>query len=196
MVTSTFQEYQVISRSQWDSLDLLVPDSFARNSMGTFQFEENEAHNVSAVIYLPRRNAAIAANPPDEFDAEPEQPISNPALMGAEILVVDDEVEVAVAMQRMLEKLGFRSRIAIGAREAVQAITEKLPALVLSDVAMRGPNGITLAREMKSRYPDLPFVLISGDQRLNQGDTEFPLLPKPLTPQKLSAALFQALSKE
>ena len=79
------------------------------------------------------------------------------------ILVVDDEVEVALAVQSMVEKFGYRSRIAIGAEEALFTLSEKQPSLVLSDISMRGIDGVALARAIQTEWPDLPVVLISGN---------------------------------
>jgi DNA-binding NtrC family response regulator len=67
--------------------------------------------------------------------------------------------------------------------------------IVLSDVVMPGDmDGLGLARELRRRHPALPVVLISGYSSALQAAQEFTVLHKPCTPEKLTAALADALA--
>lgn len=182
---------------QWSRTDLLQVRTFAENSSGVLQFEEVTDNDFITTLYLPEVDVAVLSDkglPVDEFrNLSDTMPLNNKATAGSEILVVDDEVEVAIALQSVLEKIGYKSRIAIGAKEAATAIADKRPSMVLSDIAMRGQSGIDLARDIRSYYPNLPIVLITGDRRLVQDDVEFPLLSKPISTQKLAIEIHRNL---
>jgi len=108
----------------------------------------------------------------------------------AEVLVVDDEVEVALALQSMLQERGYAVRTAIGANEALEALEQRRPQLVLTDVSMPGSmGGVELARAIRSSDPTLPVVLITGNPVVVAAPAEFPLLQKPITSRELHVAL-------
>jgi DNA-binding NtrC family response regulator len=113
----------------------------------------------------------------------------------AEVLVVDDEVEVALAMQSMLQERGYAVRTAIGVDEALEALRARRPNLVLTDVTMPGRvDGVALAREIRKSDPGLPVVLITGNPVVVASSSEFPLLQKPITSRDLHTALQRYLT--
>ncbi|WP_035459393.1 response regulator [Microvirga flocculans] len=144
------------------------------------------------VLYLPRAAAAawLPSGVPREEDL-PEEGVPN----HTEILVVDDELEVALALQSTLEEFGYVASIATDAAQAVKLLNARRPALVLADVAMPGTmNGVMLAREVRQTHPNLPVVLITGNPLVSGEDSEFPLLHKPILSRDLHAAIQRHLS--
>jgi len=61
-----------------------------------------------------------------------------------------------------LQKAGYEVITANSAKEALQALVGHSVDLVLSDYLMPGTTGTELAREVKSAYPRLPVVIVSG----------------------------------
>jgi DNA-binding NtrC family response regulator len=107
-----------------------------------------------------------------------------------EILVVDDEVEVALALQAMLEETGYVTRVATNAKQAMKSLQARRPALVLTDVSMPGTmNGLMLAREIRQIFPGLPVLLITGNPAVTEAEGEYPLLHKPIVSRDLHAAI-------
>jgi DNA-binding NtrC family response regulator len=107
-----------------------------------------------------------------------------------EILVVDDEVEVALALQAMLEETGYVTRVATNARQAMKGLQARRPALVLTDVSMPGTmNGLMLAREIRQIFPGLPVMLITGNPAVAAAEEGYPLLQKPIVSRDLHAAI-------
>lgn len=91
--------------------------------------------------------------------------------MAATILVVDDDDPVRVMLARLLRTHGYAVLQAAHANDA-RAILETQPVdLVVSDIVMPGESGIDLRREMLERFPELPFLLISGYSA--EGPAEF-----------------------
>lgn len=78
------------------------------------------------------------------------------------ILCVDDEDNPLVLRKLVLEKAGYQVLMARSATEALQLLASRSVDLVLSDHLMPGITGGELGEEIKSRFPETPFILISG----------------------------------
>jgi CheY-like chemotaxis protein len=78
------------------------------------------------------------------------------------ILCVDDEPNSLILRKMVLEKAGYQVLTASSANQALEVLSSARIDLVLSDQLMPGRTGTELAREVKSRFPGLPVILISG----------------------------------
>jgi CheY-like chemotaxis protein len=80
------------------------------------------------------------------------------------VLVVDDSADVADVTSSLFEHLGYETIY----RDSAEAALELLESgtqidLVFSDIVMPGTiDGVGLAREIRSRYPNLPIALTTG----------------------------------
>jgi len=78
------------------------------------------------------------------------------------ILVVDDEAEIREGLELLLTSEGYHVSLA-GTGEAGLARLEEHPFdLVLLDVSLPDRNGIELLRDIRTRDPQLPVVLITA----------------------------------
>jgi CheY-like chemotaxis protein len=116
-----------------------------------------------------------------------------PAAHRGDVLLVEDDREVAALAREMLGELGFSvihvstSVAALGALANARAIEA-----VFSDIMMPGGiNGLDLAREIRKRHPRLPIVLATGyaESAASLKDGEFRVLLKPYTLEALADAL-------
>jgi two-component system, NtrC family, nitrogen regulation response regulator NtrX len=84
--------------------------------------------------------------------------------MPLEILIVDDERDIRELVSGVLEDEGYLCRTAGGSDEALAAIDERRPSLVLLDVWLKGSrlDGLELLDEIKARDADLPVIIFSG----------------------------------
>ena len=80
----------------------------------------------------------------------------------AVILCVDDEPNSLVLRQLVLQKAGYEVVTANSPVMALDVLASRTVDLVLSDQLMPGKTGTELTREIKSRWPSLPVILISG----------------------------------
>ncbi|WID96901.1 sigma-54 dependent transcriptional regulator [Bosea vestrisii] len=84
--------------------------------------------------------------------------------MSADILVVDDEVDIRELVAGLLEDEGYRTRKAGSADEALAAIAARRPNLVFLDIWLQGSrlDGLQVLQLVKESHPDLAVVMISG----------------------------------
>ncbi|HWH22189.1 MAG TPA: sigma-54 dependent transcriptional regulator [Allosphingosinicella sp.] len=89
--------------------------------------------------------------------------------MALDILVVDDEQDIRDLVSGVLEDEGYAPRTAAGSSEALEALAERRPSLVLLDVWLQGSklDGLQLLEEIKRRDPTLPVLMISGHGNLD-----------------------------
>ncbi|GIV20800.1 MAG: two-component system response regulator [Armatimonadota bacterium] len=82
------------------------------------------------------------------------------------ILVVDDEPLVAEAIGRTLRSYGYTVCSAHSGQEALHILAQQPVNLCLSDLHIPGIGGKTLVRQMRQQYPDIPVVIMTGDDSL------------------------------
>jgi CheY-like chemotaxis protein len=80
----------------------------------------------------------------------------------AVILCVDDEPNSLVLRKLVLQKAGYEVVTASSAVLALDLLASRHVDLVLSDQLMPGQTGTELTRQIKTRWPSLPVILISG----------------------------------
>jgi putative nucleotidyltransferase with HDIG domain len=111
------------------------------------------------------------------------------------VLVVDDNLELLEYVSRQLAE-EFRTRTASNAEDALRAIGEELPDLVVSDMMMPGRSGAELLRELRSKAATrhIPVVLLTARSdpesrvdALEGGADEY--MAKPFNPMELRARI-------
>jgi DNA-binding NtrC family response regulator len=103
-------------------------------------------------------------------------------------LVIDDELPISRACQRVLETEGFEVDIALNCLIAMKMVHERKYDFCLSDIRTPGMNGVEFYRYLEKACPDLTskMVFTTGDV-LSGNTSEFlkevkrPCLSKPFT---------------
>src|SRR5438309_11632684 len=78
------------------------------------------------------------------------------------VLIVDDDVETLAVERQLLAESGFRVVEAHNGNEALQAMQDDPPAVVVLDVQMPGMDGPSFARELRMGLRRLPLVILTG----------------------------------
>ncbi|HEU4731792.1 MAG TPA: response regulator, partial [Kofleriaceae bacterium] len=111
------------------------------------------------------------------------------------VLVVEDEPAVRRAVQRSLQRLGYRVIAAQDGEEALR-LAESLDGidLLLSDVVMPGIDGPELACRLRAKWRDLPVLFVTGysADRLARSDAMGPhdrVLEKPYQVDELATTI-------
>ena len=81
---------------------------------------------------------------------------------GPLVLVVDDDPRVREFIRINLELEGYEVREAERAEEALAAIENQSPDLVLLDVVMPGTDGWEMLQRMQERHGSIPVIMFSG----------------------------------
>ena len=113
------------------------------------------------------------------------------------VLLVDDEPQVARALARLLEQVGFDVVAVTAVVDALRAIDHGEFDTVVSDINMPGQNGIELLRNIRRKDLDLPVLLITGAPSLETAVRAVDLgamkyLAKPIDPDELVATVRRA----
>ena len=80
------------------------------------------------------------------------------------ILIVDDDEGLVRIIGEYLSVYGFEPELASSAAQACSCLMRSKYAAVLSDFQMPGESGLDLLNHIKSEYPGLPFILMTGTQ--------------------------------
>ena len=77
-----------------------------------------------------------------------------------EILVVDDEQQILVALKETLKRKGYTVSTASSAVEALRTLENKFYRAVITDVRMPELDGMDLLKEVKRLSPGTPVILL------------------------------------
>ena len=82
----------------------------------------------------------------------------------SDILIVDDERDIRELIADILKDEGFETRTAANSDEAVGALNEREPALMILDIWLKDSrmDGIDILKQVKRNNPDVPVIIISG----------------------------------
>ncbi|WP_344223454.1 hybrid sensor histidine kinase/response regulator [Paractinoplanes ferrugineus] len=111
------------------------------------------------------------------------------------VLIVEDQPEVAQLVQRLIEPAGYAITVATDALMAVtQVAAGAHPDLLITDVVMPTMTGPELAASLRTHQPDLPVLYMSGYTAASLGpqlhlDDNSMLIEKPFTRSTLLGAI-------
>ncbi|MEA3490010.1 MAG: response regulator [Candidatus Omnitrophota bacterium] len=80
----------------------------------------------------------------------------------ARILIIDDNDEFRKLFRMMLEKFGYEVAEASDGEEGVELYREKPADLVITDLIMPGKEGVQTCVELRSNFPDVKIIAMSG----------------------------------
>ena len=78
------------------------------------------------------------------------------------VLVVDDEVEMLTLLRNYLTREGYAVPTAPSAETALQLLEDHDFDVVLTDLRMRGMDGLALVRELHTTRPETQVILMTA----------------------------------
>ncbi len=100
------------------------------------------------------------------------------------IWIVDDDKSIRWVLEKALARENIPCRLFASAREAIEALAEDAPQVLVSDIRMPGASGLELLSAIKEKHPGLPVIIMTAYSDLEsavaafQGGA-FEYLPKP-----------------
>lgn len=120
------------------------------------------------------------------------------SVMGKSILIVDDEENFLILLDRILTKEGYRVKTAINSYQALDALANQKYRLAILDIKMFPVDGLALLSEIKNRSPSTQVIMItayptadSRNECFKKGATIY--LTKPLDIQELKGVMHNLL---
>lgn len=166
---------------------------FAKQSGGNVDVASNPGQGSVFTLYLPEAAPQAMPSEQPQDDALPTHDAAQ-----RHILIVEDNLEVGRFATQILQDLGYQTTWATDAEQALALAGADALAFdgIFSDVVMPGMTGVTMAKLLRQRRPDLPVVLTSGysEELADSGYEGFEFLPKPYSADQVARALARAMA--
>ena len=114
--------------------------------------------------------------------------------MSRNVLVVDDEPNIVISIKFLMKQKGYEVRTASNGEEALQALNEKVPDLILLDVMMPKPDGYEVCQKIRAtaKWKDIPVIMLTAKGREVEREKGFAMgaddyITKPFSTQELVA---------
>ena len=113
------------------------------------------------------------------------------------VLLVDDEQEFIETLSERLEMRDMEAKLALDGEQALAAVQDDEPDVILLDLKMPGMDGMEVLRRIKKAYPHVQVVMLTGhgtdkdeEQALRLG--AYAYLQKPVDLERLVTTLRDA----
>jgi two-component system, cell cycle sensor histidine kinase and response regulator CckA len=134
-------------------LGLATTAGIVRSIGGHITLESEPRMGTTVHLYLPAADAAV----PTGVRPTPRSAVRD-------VLVVEDQADVAQLVKRLVEPVGYAVTVCTDARLAVAQVAGGgvSPDLLITDVVMPAMTGPELATALRAHRPDLPVIFMSG----------------------------------
>lgn len=120
--------------------------------------------------------------------------------MAAEVLIVDDEADIRDLISDILKDEGYATRIAGSSDDALKAIGERVPSVIVLDIWLQGSelDGLGVLELVKKKFPEVPVIMISGHGNIETAVSAirigaFDFIEKPFKEDRLLLVVQRAL---
>ena len=107
------------------------------------------------------------------------------------ILIIEDDVLLAVNLQILVEDLGASSsQVAASEEGAIRQARHFPPSLIIADLHLEDGLGVTAVQTIRASHGNIPVVYVTGDpEEARRLEPTALILSKPLKEEELIAAL-------
>jgi len=115
-------------------------------------------------------------------------------------MVIDDEKIVGDMARRSLEQEGYEVETFLNGESALARLEQKAFDVVITDLKMKGIDGLEILRTIKQLYPQTVVIMITAFANLDVAiealrDDVHDFFPKPVKIKDLKASIQKALNK-
>ena len=152
----------------------------AQKSVAAYKAREAEAippQEGSSSSRTERRKSVASASPAEAVaEASPSHK--------ARILIVDDDPAIVRLLAGKLTAEGYMCQTVSEVPQALEALSQQAFDAIISDLHMPGLSGLDLLREVAAKYPQVTFLMATGDgdiqvgiQAMKEGAVDYVLKP-------------------
>jgi DNA-binding response OmpR family regulator len=171
-------------------LGLAQVANLARLSSGAAKIVSEQEAGTTVTLWLAAGDPASVVQ--HEQRASPDSLVGR----GDHVLVVDDEADIRGTISELLRYNGYHVDSVTSGAEALAAVRNQTPDIVLLDLLLPGMSGIDVANQLRAAYPTLPILFVSGHAEpdlLNSAVPGTRLLRKPFQSEELYAEVRRSL---
>ena len=100
------------------------------------------------------------------------------------VWIIDDDESIRWVLEKALSREGIKNQVFSNAHDALEALDDAEPQLVVSDIRMPGMSGLHLMQKFKTRAPHVPIIIMTAYSDLDSAVSAFQggayeYLPKP-----------------
>ena len=100
------------------------------------------------------------------------------------VWIIDDDRSIRWVLEKALAREHLEFKSFASADEAVQALAQGAPQIVISDIRMPGSSGLELLQILREKFPNLPVIIMTAYSDLESAVSSFQggafeYLPKP-----------------
>ncbi|MFO7858251.1 MAG: nitrogen regulation protein NR(I) [Ectothiorhodospiraceae bacterium] len=117
-----------------------------------------------------------------------------------DVWLVDDDRSIRWVLDKALRQAGLQPRSFETGDDAMEALREARPGVLMTDIRMPGIDGLELLERVQQRWPELPVIVITAHSDLDaavsayQGGA-FEYLPKPFDVDEAVSLVRRAIQK-
>jgi CheY-like chemotaxis protein len=104
----------------------------------------------------------LAPGSAEGAEAQPKPPETPAPAARKRLLVVDDNVDAAETIARLLRLAGYEAECVYDGPSALQAVERNKPDIVVLDIGLPGMDGYEVARRLRARFRRLPLIAVTG----------------------------------
>ena len=152
------------------------------------------------ITTVPKSDTELALIPPVMSDTAS----ANHSVEGLRVLIVDDDADTRELLTVILEENGVQASAVATVREALDALQDLKPHVLVSDIGMPEEDGYDLIRQLRALVPEqggrIPAVALTAyareDDRIQALSAGFQMhIPKPIEPLQLLAVVASLASR-